>query len=442
MTAAIVVQGVGKAFKRYPSQWARAREWLFRIPSHELLWVLREVSFEVPAGAALGILGANGAGKSTLLKIIARATAATEGSVSSSGRVAALLELGMGFHPEFTGRQNVMMAGQLIGLSLAEVEDAFGDIERFADIGDFMDQPLRTFSSGMQMRLAFGVATAVRPDVLIVDEALSVGDAAFQRKCYQRIEAFRSEGTALLFVSHDIEAVKRLCDQAIFLADGVVASAGPVRAVCDDYEKALFGGQPHEAVSETPPEAPSRAMFDDALVPASEQVYGAGGAVIESCWLASESGERLNVVIAGDPVRWCFTVRFEASVVSPVFSMMLKTRDGEAVFGTDSSRVGGAPEAAVAGQTYVAEFLIDTHLAPDQYFLNCGVRRDTVDDSVFLSRRIDAAILKVSSSEQSSSLVGAADLRARLSVTPQTNDSRQANGSGQPGDSRQASESG
>ena len=142
--------------------------------------------------------------------------------------------------------------------------------------------------------------------------------------------------------------------------------------------------------------------------------------MIESCWLASESGERLNVVIAGDPVRWCFTVRFDAPVVSPVFSMMLKTRDGEAVFGTDSSRVGGAPEAAVAGQTYVAEFLIDTHLAPDQYFLNCGVRRDTVDDSVFLSRRIDAATLKVSSSEQSSSLVGAADLRARLSVTPQT----------------------
>jgi lipopolysaccharide transport system ATP-binding protein len=430
VTAAIVVQGVGKAFKRYPSQWARAREWLLRIPSHELLWVLREVSFEVPAGAALGILGANGAGKSTLLKIIARATAATEGSVSRSGRVAALLELGMGFHPEFTGRQNVMMAGQLIGLSLAEVEDAFGDIERFADIGDFMDQPLRTFSSGMQMRLAFGVAPAVRPDVLIVDEALSVGDAAFQRKCYQRIEAFRAEGTALLFVSHDIEAVKRLCDQAIFLADGVVASAGPVRSVCDDYEKALFGGQPRKTVSETPPKALSRAMFDDALVSASEQVYGAGGAVIESCWLASESGERLNVVIAGDPIRWCFTVRFDAPVVSPVFSMMLKTRDGEAVFGTDSSRVGGAPEAAVAGQTYVAEFLIDTYLAPDQYFLNCGVRRDTVDDSVFLSRRIDAAILKVSSSEQSSSLVGAADLRARLSVTPQTSDSRQASESG------------
>ena len=168
-------------------------------------------------GAAFGIVGANGAGKSTLLKIIARATTSSEGSVTSNGRVAALLELGMGFHPEFTGRQNVMMAGQLLGLSLTEIEGAFSDIERFADIGDFMDQPLRTYWRGMQMRLAFSVATAVRPDVLIVDEALSVGDVAFQRKCYQRIEAFCAEGTALLFVSHDIEAVKRLCDQAIFL---------------------------------------------------------------------------------------------------------------------------------------------------------------------------------------------------------------------------------
>ena len=139
----------------------------------------------------------------------------------------------MGFHPEFTGRQNVMMAGQLLSLSLTEIEGAFSDIERFADIGDFMDQPLRTYSSGMQMRLAFSVATAVRPDVLIVDEALSVGDVAFQRKCYRRIEAFRAEGTAVLFVSHDIEAVKRLCDQAIFLADGGVASVGPVKTVCD-----------------------------------------------------------------------------------------------------------------------------------------------------------------------------------------------------------------
>ena len=427
MTAAIVVQGVGKAYKRYASQWSRVREWLFRLPSHELRWVLRDVSFEVSTGAAFGIVGANGAGKSTLLKIIARATTSSEGSVTSNGRVAALLELGMGFHPEFTGRQNVMMAGQLLGLSLTEIEGAFSDIERFADIGDFMDQPLRTYSSGMQMRLAFSVATAVRPDVLIVDEALSVGDVAFQRKCYQRIEAFRAEGTALLFVSHDIEAVKRLCDQAIFLADGGVASVGPVKTVCDAYERALFGGRAQEIVAEPAPEARSRALFDRSLASTSEQIYGAGGAVIESCWLAAESGEQVNVVAAGEPVRWCFTVRFDEPVASPVFSMMLKTRDGEAVFGTDSTRVGGAPEAAAAGQTYVAEFLIDTHLAPDQYFLNCGVRCETSDESVFLSRRVDAATLRVSSSEQSSSLVGPADLGARLSVTIQhAQDSGQA----------------
>ena len=210
--------------------------------------------------------------------------------------------------------------------------------------------------------------------MLIVDEALSVGDVAFQRKCYQRIEAFRAEGTALLFVSHDIEAVKRLCDQAIFLADGCVASVGPVKTVCDAYERALFGGRAHEKASELVPEARSRALFDRSLASTSEQIYGAGGAVIESCWLA-ESGEQINAVAAGEPVRWCFTVRFEAPVASPIFSMMLKTRDGEAVFGTDSSRVGGAPEAAETGQTYIAEFLIDTHLAPDQYFseLRCAL---------------------------------------------------------------------
>ena len=151
------------------------------------------------------------------------------------GRVAALLELGMGFHPEFSGRQNALMAGQLLGLDVSALEAAMPEIERFADIGDFIDQPLRTYSSGMQMRLAFSVATSVRPDILIIDEALSVGDVAFQRKCYQRIEAFRAEGTTLLFVSHDIEAVKRLCTQALFLDAGRVASQGPAREVCEGH---------------------------------------------------------------------------------------------------------------------------------------------------------------------------------------------------------------
>ena len=417
---AIAVSDVGKAFKRYSSQWMRAREWFFRIPSHEKRWVLRGISFAVEAGTAFGILGANGAGKSTLLKIICHATRPTEGEVVVQGRVAALLELGMGFHPEFSGRQNALMAGQLLGLNVNELNEAMPDIERFADIGDLLDQPLRTYSSGMQMRLAFSVATAVRPDVLIIDEALSVGDAAFQRKCYRRIEDFRAKGTTLLFVSHDIEAIKRLCDEAVFLDQGIVSSLGPVRSVCDAYERSLFGGEQSKIAasdavgSESPPA--SQYAFDAALNPSCEQVYGTGEALIQSCWLESLGGERVNVVGAGEPVCWCFSVRFKENVVAPVFSMMLKTRDGEAVYGTDSVFLGIDPGGFDADETVKVVFQIETHLVPDQYFLNCGVRKDTESGSVFLSRRVDAGILQVSGSESTSGLVGPADLRGKLTL--------------------------
>ncbi|MDA9678017.1 ABC transporter ATP-binding protein [bacterium] len=421
--SAIVVRQVGKAYKRYASQWARAREWLFRIHSHEQRWVLQDVNFEVDAGAAVGILGANGAGKSTLLKIIARATTPTSGSAVVAGRVAALLELGMGFHPEFTGRQNALMAGQLLGAELAELDLAMPDIERFADIGDFMDQPLRTYSSGMQMRLAFSVATATRPDVLIIDEALSVGDAAFQRKCYQRIESFREQGTTLLFVSHDIEAVKRLCDQALFLAQGKVMSQGPVRGVCDAYEKALFGARRREApvlgaASTSADQKRISHAYDPAIAPTCEQIYGTGEAVIESCWLEALDGEPVNVVNAGEPVRWCFVVHFKESVVAPIFSMMLKTREGEAVYGTDSVFLDETAIDVSADTTLKVVFHIETALAPDQYFLNCGVRHEQGGESVFLSRRVDAAILQVSGSQKSTAVVGPADLGARLAVSP------------------------
>ena len=415
---AVAVQGVGKAFKRYPSQWSRAKEWLFRVPSHKKHWVLNDVSFQVAAGTSVGILGANGAGKSTLLKIISRATTPTTGAVAVQGRVAALLELGMGFHPEFSGRQNALMAGQLLGLEVSELEAAMPEIERFADIGDFIDQPLRTYSSGMQMRLAFAVATSVRPDVLIIDEALSVGDVAFQRKCYQRIEAFRSEGTTLLFVSHDIEAVKRLCTEAVFLDGGKVASQGRAREVCDAYERAIFG-KPRKslgALEEADTSTDVEDAYDPSLATVSEQVYGTGEAEIQSCWLASAAGQRINVAHAGDIVQWCFRVQFHESVTAPIFSMMLKTREGSAVYGTDSSHIGGAPMEVAAGSIIDVAFEMETHLAPDQYFLNCGVRCERDGESAFMSRRVDAAILCVSSSMASSALVGPADLRGRLLI--------------------------
>tara|TARA_A100001015_G_scaffold149468_1_gene165753 strand:- start:470 stop:1609 length:1140 start_codon:yes stop_codon:yes gene_type:complete len=376
----------------------------------------------VRAGSALGIVGKNGAGKSTLLRIISGATSTSSGRVLIEGRVAAILELGMGFHPEFTGRQNVVMAGQLIGLGLNEVESVMSEIETFASIGDFFDQPLRTYSTGMQMRLAFSLATAVRPAVLIIDEALAVGDAAFQRKCFRRIEEFRQQGTALLFVSHDIGAVRRLCDTAIFLSDGCVVAYGHTREVCDAYERALFGGSPtaEDSTGEQNPERTSQpAQFDASLVSECEQFYGTGEIKIESCWLESTAGHQINVVRAGDRIRWCFHIFVNEPVESPIFSMMLKTREGEAVFGTDSSHLGLKSGPLALGQRHKIVFEIDTFLASGHYYLNCGVRVDDEEGSVFLSRRIDAAILRVTQSAETTVLVGISDLKSSLSIEEQ-----------------------
>ena len=227
----MTVTDIGKAYRFYPSRWARLSEWLAPgTPRHELQWVLRHVTFSVAAGESVGIIGRNGAGKSTLLKLITGTTQPSEGEVRAEGRVAALLELGIGFHPEFTGRENAFMTGQLMGVSEPDIAAAMPQIEGFAEIGRYIDEPLRTYSSGMQVRLAFSVATAFRPDILIVDEALAVGDLYFQHKCYARIRQFRAEGMTLLFVSHDPGAIKSLCDRAILLdAGGVRADDRPDR---------------------------------------------------------------------------------------------------------------------------------------------------------------------------------------------------------------------
>jgi lipopolysaccharide transport system ATP-binding protein len=417
----LYVKGVGKAFRRYPSPWSRAREWLFGGQTHELMWVLRDISFEIAQGSAVGILGVNGAGKSTLLKIITGTTTPTSGEVSVKGRVAALLELGLGFHGEFTGRQNARMSGQMLGLDLAEIDAALPAIESFAGIGDFMDQPVRTYSSGMQMRLAFSVATAVRPDILIIDEALSVGDAAFQRKCFQRIEAFQKMGTSLLFVSHDAEAVKRLCDHALFIHGGRIASEGSPRQVCDDYERQVFGGD--KAVAGSEPEALEGAVtvsthFDETLVSDCEQRYGNGEADIEACWLEDALGSRVNVAAAGDTLFWCYRVRFHENIEKPVYAMMLKTTEGTAVFGTDTSTLREEIESCTDNQPLLIRFQFTTHLAPGNYFLNAGLRRDSVEGSVFMSRRVDAAVLRIVAGDSSSAAVGPADLNAQWAALP------------------------
>ncbi len=224
-----LLETTAAALRGVPARWLKDKA----AKSYRDFWALKDVSFELRRGESIGIIGRNGSGKSTLLQIIAGTLQPTEGTVKVNGRVAALLELGSGFNPEFTGRENVHLNGAVLGLSRSEVEAKFAEVTAFADIGDFIDQPVKTYSSGMMIRLAFAVAVTVEPDILIVDEALSVGDVFFQQKCFKRVREMLSSGVSLLFVSHDTGAVQNLCDRAILLGQG----------------KPIFSGPPEEAVS-------------------------------------------------------------------------------------------------------------------------------------------------------------------------------------------------
>ncbi|HYD95596.1 MAG TPA: ABC transporter ATP-binding protein [Noviherbaspirillum sp.] len=324
----IRVNGLGKAYKQYSSHWARLAEWMlpFGGPRHQLKWVMRDVSFGLEPGEAVGIIGINGAGKSTLLKMITGTTQPTTGSVEISGRVAALLELGMGFHPEFTGRQNVFMAGQLLGLSIDDIARLMPEIEAFAEIGDYIDQPVRVYSSGMQMRLAFSVATARRPDVLIVDEALSVGDAYFQHKSFDRIRSFSRAGTTLLIVSHDKHAIQSICNRAILLDGGRLVKEGDPEEVMDYYNARL-------AERENSNLNLQQKQLDGGKV---QTVSGSGEATVADIALLNERGEPQEVFDVGVPVSLRVKVAVRRAIPRLVLGYMIKDRLGQAVYGTNT----------------------------------------------------------------------------------------------------------
>ncbi|WP_175721129.1 ABC transporter ATP-binding protein [Burkholderia anthina] len=353
----ITVTNLGKAYKQYPTRWSRLVEWMDprRKPHHTLHWVLRDVSFSVKAGEALGIIGINGAGKSTLLKMIVGTTQPSVGSVTMTGRVAALLELGMGFHPDFTGRQNVMMAGQLLGYSVDELLALMPEIEAFAEIGEYIDQPVRVYSSGMQVRLAFSVATARRPDVLIVDEALSVGDAYFQHKSFDRIREFRKLGTTLLIVAHDKAAIQAICDHAILLNAGRLEMQGPPEVVMDYYNAMLADRKDHEVRQE---------KLESGAV---QTVSGTGEAVIDAVELLDEAGQPIEVAGVGQPVALCVKVRCVEAIPELVVGYMIKDRLGQTVFGTNTYHLKQVLVDLDAGQTIELRFEFTANLGVGSY---------------------------------------------------------------------------
>lgn len=322
----IIVNNIGKAYKRYPSRWARLIEWFdkYNRIRHEQRWVLRGISFTVEPGEAVGIIGNNGSGKSTLLKIITGTTHPTTGAVTVHGKIAALLELGMGFHPDFTGRQNVFMSGQLLGHSTAELERHFPEIESFAEIGDYMDQPVRTYSSGMQVRLAFSVATAIRPAVLIVDEALSVGDAYFQHKSFERIRAFRDQGTTLLFVSHSPSAVKTLCNRAILLDEGIAVRDGAPDDVLDYYNALIAKQEIDHKIREV------ESSTGKDVIRSGNQA-----ALMESVDLLC-NGESVRALQIGAAVQFVVDIVIQQEVEELTAGILIRDRLGNDVFGTNT----------------------------------------------------------------------------------------------------------
>lgn len=427
----ITVTHLGKAYKQYPSRWSRLAEWLTpgTNPHHYLHWVLQDINFTVNPGEAVGIMGVNGAGKSTLLKMITGTTQPTTGSVQINGRVAALLELGMGFHPDFTGRQNAFMAGQLLGYSVEEISRLMPEIEAFAEIGEYIDQPVRVYSSGMQVRLAFSVATMARPDILIVDEALSVGDAYFQAKCYKRIGEYKAAGMTLLLVTHGPGEIVKHCDRGILLKNGRVSADGRSRDISNLYLDALFGKKPNPEGSshETNPNLAWDGATDEFHTRPGyhkeEHRWGQGGAAILDYLVITEDRRYPSRITSNAPVDFYFKVRFDRDFSNVVPGFLIKTLEGIFLYGSNSflATQGTQHISACAGEIQVFKFSLPLALNEGDYLFSFGISSgDPTSELIPLERRYDSVLLHV---ERTMQFWGIVDLNA--SFTAQGNSGAQ-----------------
>ncbi len=336
--AAISVRDVGKSYQIYAQPRDRLLQGLFRgrRTFYREFWALRHVSFDVLPGESLGVIGRNGSGKSTLLQIIAGTLRPTEGEVLVRGVVGALLELGSGFNPEYTGRENVFMQGAVLGFSRAEITERFDDIAGFADIGEFLDQPVKTYSTGMFVRLAFAVQAQLEPDILIVDEALAVGDALFQKRCYARLEELRSQGVTFLIVSHDQETIRTLTNRAVLLADGRVRALGSPAQVLLDYRAQLHQDETryYQALLQRKPE-PRAAKSP--VVPAESAVtarlaFGDLDAEIESLEILDASRQPATTFYPGDPMRFRVVSRIHRALTHLNVSLRIRSKEGIKIY--------------------------------------------------------------------------------------------------------------
>lgn len=430
---AIRVQNVSKCYQIYDRPRDRLKQFFFprlqrllgKTPKHYFreFWALKNVSFEIKKGQTVGIIGRNGSGKSTLLQIICGTSSPTSGLMETNGRIAALLELGSGFNPEFTGRENVYMNAAVLGLSKEETDARYGDIETFADIGDFIEQPVKSYSSGMVVRLAFAVAINVAPDILVVDEALSVGDELFQRKCFSRIEAIKKSGATILFVSHSGAAIIELCDHAILLDKGDKLMDGAPKIIVGRYQRLLYAPeskreQIRDEIKATSrrtqvvqPEAlnhptgnafeacklpPTEEFFDPNLKPQSTVAYESWGAMILSPQILNLAGDQLNCLKRGNTYCFRYQARFTEGASNVRFGMLIKTTSGVELGGAISASSSGESLVfAEVDSTYQVEFRFHCLLNPGTYYLNAGVRGTKANEDMHLHRLLDIVVFRV-----------------------------------------------
>lgn len=397
MPPALRVEGISKQYRIYDRPADRLKESLTRGRRryHREFWALSDISFEVESGTTTGIIGPNGSGKSTLLQIITGTLEPTHGTVWHEGRIAALLELGAGFNPEFTGIENVFMNASLLGLSRTETERLLPQIESFAEIGDFIYQPIKTYSSGMQLRLAFATAIATSPDILIIDEALAVGDAVFQHRCLRRIKKMQESGTTILFVSHDPAAIRALCTRAILLNQGKILAGGAPSDVLNRYQKIIMArqqafeashrldevGHKLDDVSHGIDDSSRRSVKSPVTEPLQIDPvalsylfrHGDRSAEILRVDLLDASEQRVELVETGEPVTVRIIYVANTDLEDVVCGFLIRNRHGIHIYGTNTELLQVASGSVGKGQVNEVRFNFDCWIAPDLLSLSVAV---------------------------------------------------------------------
>ncbi len=395
----LLVQNVSKRYRLYKTPFDRIRELnpLSSEDLHEDFWALRDISFSVERGEVVSLVGPNGCGKSTLLQVISGILQPTMGRVVTRGRVAALLELGAGFNPEFSGRENVFINGEIMGIGRAEMERNLPLIEAFAEIGDFIHRPVKEYSSGMYVRLAFSTAIHVNPDILIVDEALAVGDAVFANRCIRKFEELREKKTTVLFVSHDLGLVKQLSNRAIFLLNGKIEAEGHPKHVIDKYIAVVLERQ---RAFETK---------DRRLHPSASNRHGDGSSEILEVTLIDESGQAVRVIESGDTVTIRIRTAFRRDGVRPMVGILIRNRIGMDIYGTNTTIENIDLGEYGRGEEMEIDFRFECWLTPQQYTVTVATQYNDGSSHDWLD---DVMAFEVISNRQAA---GVTDLRAAVS---------------------------